>query len=67
MFNVTLEQGFLLRGGISHTETAAEIQNWNYYVQRSLYIENTLYTVSNVKVKMNDLQDLAPINEITVG
>jgi inhibitor of cysteine peptidase len=67
VFNVTLEQGFLLRGGITHTETTAEIQNWNYYVQRSLYIEDTLYTVSNVKVKMNDLQDLAPINEITVG
>jgi len=66
VFNVTLEKGFLLRGGITHIETTAEKENWNYYVQRSLYIEDTLYTVSNVKVKMNDLQDLAPINEIIV-
>jgi len=67
VFNVTLEKGFLLRGGITHIETTAEKENWNYYVQRSLYIEETLYTVSNVKVKMNDLQDLAPIKEIIVG
>ena len=67
VFNVTLEAGFALRGGITHIETAAEKENWNYYVQRSLYIEDTLYTVSNVKVKMNNLQDLALIKEIKVG
>ena len=67
VFNVTLEKGFLLRGGITHIETTAQKENWDYYVQRSLYIEETLYTVSNVKVKMNNLQDLAPIKEIIVG
>jgi uncharacterized secreted protein with C-terminal beta-propeller domain len=67
VFNVTLEKGFLLKGGVTHIETTAEKENSNYYVQRSLYIEDTLYTVSNVKVKMNNLQDLAPIKEILVG
>ena len=67
VFNVTLKEGFALRGGITHIETAADKQDWNHYVQRSLYIEDTLYTISNVKVKMNSLQDLALIKEIKVG
>jgi uncharacterized secreted protein with C-terminal beta-propeller domain len=67
VFNVTLEKGFELRGGITHIENVAEKEDWNYYVQRSLYIENTLYTISNAKVKMNDLQALALIKEIRVG
>ena len=67
VFNVTLNEGFALRGSITHIETAADKQDWNYYVQRSLYIENTLYTISNAKVKMNSLQDLAFIEEIKVG
>lgn len=67
VFNVTLEKGFELRGGITHVENAAEQQDWNHYVQRSLYIENVLYTISNVKVKMNSLEDLTLMEEIRVG
>jgi len=67
VFNVTLEKGFELRGGITHIENAAEQPDWNHYVQRSLYIENMLYTISNAKVKMNNLEDLTLIKEIRVG
>jgi uncharacterized secreted protein with C-terminal beta-propeller domain len=67
VFNVTLEKGFELRGGITHIENAAEQPEWNHYVQRSLYIENMLYTISNAKVKMNNLEDLTLIKEIRVG
>ena len=67
VFNVTLEEGFRLRGGVTHIENPADKTDWNHYVQRSLYIEDTLYTVSNVKVKMNSLQDLTFIKEIAVG
>jgi uncharacterized secreted protein with C-terminal beta-propeller domain len=67
VFNVTLEEGFRLRGSVTHIENPADKTDWNHYVQRSLYIEDTLYTVSNVKVKMNSLQDLTFIKEIAVG
>jgi uncharacterized secreted protein with C-terminal beta-propeller domain len=67
VFNVTLEEGFVFRGGITHIESAADKTDWSHYVQRSLYIEDTLYTVSNAKVKMNSLQDLTFIKEIEVG
>jgi uncharacterized secreted protein with C-terminal beta-propeller domain len=64
VFNVTLQEGFGFRGGITHIENINDIDGWNYYVQRSLYIEDVLYTISNVKVKMNSLHDLTFINEI---
>ena len=66
VFNLTLSEGFVFRGGITHIEDGTSIWNSNYYVQRSLYIENVLYTVSNVKVKLNSLDDLAFIKEINI-
>lgn len=67
VFNLTLSEGFVFRGGITHIENGTSIWDSNYYVQRSLYIENVLYTVSNAKVKLNSLDDLAFIKEIDIG
>ena len=36
----------------------------NYWVCRALYVGNTLYTVSNEKVKLNSLTDLTQIAEV---
>lgn len=49
VFNLTPESGFVLRGSISHLQDQ---------IHRSLYIGNTLYTVSNDMVKANSLLDL---------
>ena len=64
VFNITLSDGFVLKGGVTHQES--EVNGWdsNYLVKRVLYIENTLYTVSNKKIKMNDLENLQEINEV---
>jgi uncharacterized secreted protein with C-terminal beta-propeller domain len=67
VFNITLEEGLSLRGTVTHMQYGAEIYDINYYIERSLYIEDVLYTISNAKVKMNNLQDLAFINEIRIG
>lgn len=66
VFNVTLENGFQLRGNITHMENGINIYNGSFYVKRSLYIENVLYTISDVKVKLNNLDDLTFIKEIRV-
>ncbi len=58
VFNVTLDGGFVLRGGITHSD---------YSVKRSLYIDNVLYTISDGLVKMNNLEDLSEISEIELG
>ena len=36
-------------------------------VNRALYIDNTLYTVSNAEVKLNTLTDLAQIAEVKLN
>jgi uncharacterized secreted protein with C-terminal beta-propeller domain len=64
VFNITLDGGIVLRGNITHQEGSSVCWDTTYDVKRALYIENVLYTVSDKKTKMNDVETLAPINEI---
>ena len=43
------------------------INEQEYWVQRSLYIGDVLYTVSDRMVKMNSLEDLSPIGEVALS
>ncbi len=61
VFDITLT-GLVLKGSVTHLE--AGTYDWDYYVKRGLYIKDVLYTVSDWKVKMNWLDDLAEIGEI---
>jgi len=64
VFNITAE-GLTLRGNITHVENLTEWGSlYQSYIKRSLYIDNILYTVSDVKVKMNSLLDLSEIGEV---
>jgi inhibitor of cysteine peptidase len=70
VFNVTLDGGIQLKGRITHIENSDELEQGYYYyyspsaVERSLYIGDVLYTVSQAKIMMNDLQNLVYINEV---
>jgi inhibitor of cysteine peptidase len=70
VFNVTLDQGIQLKGRITHIENPDDLEQGYYYyyspfaVERSLYIGDVLYTVSQAKVMMNDLESLDYINEV---
>ncbi len=76
VFDITLDDGINLKGTISHdVETENEEENngeemyYMYYddgnsIQRTLYIENVLYTISKNMVKMNSLEDLDEINSV---
>ena len=65
VFKLTLTGGFEVRGTVTHADNST-IYNYDYAqtVNRALYIGNTLYTVSNAKVKLNSLTDLSQIAEI---
>jgi len=68
IFNLELENGFALKGKITHTK-APKKENGYYYdyasqIRRSLYIENVLYTISQRMVKMNGLDNLKEINKV---
>ncbi len=68
VFKINLQEGIKLRGTIEHGEENAE--SWWYYpdaIQRSLYMDNVLYTVSTSKIMANSLTDLTEIKKIDFG
>jgi hypothetical protein len=68
VFDISLENGFVLRDTIEHPEgTDHEINYWwsrdyDSDIQRSFYIDDTLFTMSHNYLKSNDLADLSEIN-----
>lgn len=66
VFNITLEEGFVLRGNVTHQENSTAYE-YHLHVKRILYIDNVLCTISDKKVKMNDLESLEEIKEIRLS
>jgi uncharacterized secreted protein with C-terminal beta-propeller domain len=70
VFDISLEGGLQLKGRISHYENDNALWQEGYYfwgpesVQRSLYIGDVLYTISQAKIKMNSLENLDYLNEV---
>jgi len=74
VFNITIQDGIVLRGRIAHTEIPSYFYYINvyppyapYYVKRALYIDNVLYTISDKKVMMHNLETLDEINQIELS
>ena len=65
VFDISLD-GIDLRGEIAHeiNETRDYYYNGQAYVRRALYMYNVLYTISDRKVKANDLNDLRDVKEV---
>ena len=70
VFDISIDNGLQLRGRITHIDDPSELEEGYYYyyspfsVERSLYIDNVLYTISQAKIKMNGLDNLGYINEV---
>jgi uncharacterized secreted protein with C-terminal beta-propeller domain len=70
VFDLTLENGFILKGKVTHVENDSDLIKSGYYysspydVKRSLYIDGVLYTVSDKMIKMNSLDNMSEINKI---
>ena len=70
VFRISAEEPgdeIMLRGVITHIENDSEdiyYYTYQYFVRRALYIDNVLYTISDKKIKMNNLEDLDEINEV---
>jgi uncharacterized secreted protein with C-terminal beta-propeller domain len=66
IFKIT-ENDISLRGRIIHIESSDDFLKSGYWfysdyaIERALYIGNTLYTISNRMIKMNDLESLEEI------
>ncbi|UCE36041.1 MAG: beta-propeller domain-containing protein [Thermoplasmata archaeon] len=68
VFDISLENGFVLKDIIDHYDDSEDQTNYNYCydrtIKRSFYIQDTLYTLSNVLLKMNDLEDLNEVGQL---
>jgi inhibitor of cysteine peptidase len=72
VYDLTLENGFVLKGRITHYDANDQTfmkSGYYYYgdqysVKRSLYIGDVLYTVSGKKIKLNALSDLTELKEL---
>ena len=78
VFNLNLNSGFTLQGNVTHLNTTLMdsqgfLNDYSYWqnsqnnlITRSLYIGNTLYTISNSEVKLNSLTDLSQIAQVNL-
>jgi len=67
VFNITLSNGFILKGNITHLDDSTDKWDNNFWIKRSLYIDDFLYTISNKKIKINNLEDLVLFKEIELS
>ncbi|MFW6286146.1 MAG: beta-propeller domain-containing protein [Nanoarchaeota archaeon] len=69
VFNID-ESGFELNGKVTHQEDKEYYSYWeksSSSIQRTLFMDNVLYTISEEKVLSNDLTSLDLIKEIGLG
>ena len=73
VLDVSLERGITIRGTITHMGDNSDLLKSGYYfasvyaVKRALYIDDVLYTISDNKIEMHDLDTLAELNEIELA
>jgi uncharacterized secreted protein with C-terminal beta-propeller domain len=78
VFNLNLTSGFTLRGTVTHLNATLlnskgfvnesfTYDSQNDVITRSLYIGNTLYTVSNAEVVLTDLTNMTQIAQVNLN
>ncbi len=74
VYNLTLENGFKLKGRITHLEDNETFDMSGYYyrnsgdsIKRSLYIDDILYTISDNKIIANSLNRLDLLKTIVLS
>jgi len=73
VLRVSVEKGIEVLGRITHLEDEGEILKSGYYfdskysVKRALYINDALYTISEGKIKANDISTLKELKSLELG
>jgi Secreted protein containing C-terminal beta-propeller domain distantly related to WD-40 repeats len=73
VYDVSLQNGFTLRGRVTQYEDNDAFAKSGYYfygdrsITRSLYIDSVLYTISNSRLQLNDLNTLDKIKSLDIG
>ena len=70
VFDISPETGINMRGRVTHIEDPQDFLKSGYWfessyeVERSIYIEDFLYTISQGMIKMNNLDDLSEVGRV---
>ncbi|WP_185806775.1 beta-propeller domain-containing protein [Bacillus salinus] len=65
VYNIDLVKGIQLQGSITHQEgTNLKYHEWESEIQRLLYIDDTLYAISNYYVSAHDIKNITDIKQI---
>jgi uncharacterized secreted protein with C-terminal beta-propeller domain len=72
VYNIDLDSGFTLKGRITHLSGEDYLKAGNYWynsekdIERIIYIDDTLYTLSQQILKANRLDDLQEVNSLEI-
>ena len=70
VYNINLEDGFDLKGTITHNKSTSIKKYYSYYnnskLLRGMWIEDNLFTVSEDMIKVNKLDTLENICELNI-
>lgn len=73
VYDISLDKGFILKGRVTHYENDEVFKKTGYYyggdnltIKRNLYIDDSLYSISNGKIMINALADLSKQGEIVL-
>ena len=74
IFKVNTSTGFELQGKVTQIDNTQTQKAEDYYwrssnleIQRALYIDNILYTISNGRVQLNSLSDFALLAKVNLN
>lgn len=70
VYKINIEEGFNLKGIITHENSTKNKSSYYYYnrskLLRGLYIDDNLYTISEIAIKVNNLETLELIDELKI-
>ena len=64
VYTVSLEEGFIKKGAVSHLDVNPNEYDWSHYVQRLLSIGDELYTFSDSRLRVNSLKDFSQSGQL---
>jgi uncharacterized secreted protein with C-terminal beta-propeller domain len=67
VFDISLYHNLVLEGRITHLDNDTNIYEQGYWIKRSIYIEDVFYTVSDRMIKMNRLEDMNQIGQVSLS